>query len=129
VHLILAGGYDARLAENVSHVAELRAAAAAAGVAPHVSFVLSFDTAQRDALLAACAAVLYTPPAEHFGIVPLEAMAAGRAVLACASGGPLETVVHQQTVRRRTVRLPGMGTWLYCVRWESSSRNACGRKG
>ncbi len=41
----------------------------------------SFSDAQRSALLAAATAVLYTPVNEHFGIVPLEAMAAGLAVL------------------------------------------------
>ena len=57
----------------------------------------SFTDAQRGALLAAAAGVLYTPPGEHFGIVPLEAMAAGRPVIACASGGPLESVAHGRT--------------------------------
>jgi alpha-1,3/alpha-1,6-mannosyltransferase len=41
--------------------------------------------------------VLYTPAHEHFGIVPLEAMARARPVLAVASGGPLETVLHRET--------------------------------
>ena len=41
--------------------------------------------------------MLYTPAHEHFGIVPLEAMARGCPVIAVASGGPLETVVHRQT--------------------------------
>jgi glycosyltransferase involved in cell wall biosynthesis len=90
----------------VEHLAELRAAAAAAGVAEHVTFVPSFTAPQRAALLAAAAAVLYTPQHEHFGIVPLEAMAAGRAVLACASGGPLESVVHDRTVRCARRRPP-----------------------
>lgn len=35
---------------------------------------------------------------EHFGIVPLEGMAAGRAVIACNSGGPLESIVDKHTV-------------------------------
>eukprot|EP00955_Chlamydomonas_euryale_P011176 120591-Chlamydomonas_euryale.AAC.1 len=52
---------------------------------------------QRALLLAACSVVLYTPQNEHFGIVPLEAMAAGRPVVACASGGPLESVLHGET--------------------------------
>lgn len=62
-----------------------------------VAFVPSFTDAQRTQLLQACRAVLYTPANEHFGIVPLEAMAAGRPVVASDSGGPLETVVHEVT--------------------------------
>ena len=34
---------------------------------------------------------------EHFGIVPLEAMAAMRPVIACDSGGPRESVLHGET--------------------------------
>lgn len=57
----------------------------------------SFTDSQRACLLAACLAVLYTPQHEHFGIVPLEAMAAGRPVVACNSGGPTESVLDGQT--------------------------------
>lgn len=57
----------------------------------------SFTDEQRAALLAACTAVLYTPQNEHFGIVPLEAMASGRPVIACDSGGPRESVQHGVT--------------------------------
>ena len=40
---------------------------------------------------------MYTPAREHFGYVPLEAMAAGRPVLAVDDGGPTETVVDGET--------------------------------
>jgi glycosyltransferase involved in cell wall biosynthesis len=43
-------------------------------------------------LLRRCRALLF-PGVEDFGIVPLEAMAAGRPVIAFAEGGALETVV------------------------------------
>ncbi|KAK9867686.1 hypothetical protein WJX84_003091 [Apatococcus fuscideae] len=97
VHLILAGGYDARLAENKEVYEELQRLVAALGLQSQVRFLPSFTTAERTALLAACLAVVYTPPAEHFGIVPLEAMAAARPVIACNQAGPLETVVHGVT--------------------------------
>eukprot|EP00887_Chlorella_sp_A99_P001385 scaffold8.g1385.t1 len=90
--LVVAGGYDARLPENVEHLRELRALAEELGVASSVHFLPSFSDAQRAELLAAAVAVLYTPQNEHFGIVPLEAMAAGRPVVACDSGGPRESV-------------------------------------
>lgn len=66
-------------------------------ISAQVRLVASFSDAQRSALLAAAACVLYTPENEHFGIVPLEAMAAGRPVVACDSGGPKETVVDGTT--------------------------------
>lgn len=88
----MAGGYDKRLRENVEHLEELREEAKALGVAGAVRFLPSFSDRQRSLLLARATAVLYTPVDEHFGIVPLEAMAAGRPVIACNSGGPLESV-------------------------------------
>jgi len=48
-------------------------------------------------LLRSCAALIYTPENEHFGIVPLEAMYLGRPVVAANSGGPTETVLHGLT--------------------------------
>lgn len=95
--LVVAGGYDPRLPENVEHLAELQALAEERGVAPAVRFLPSFTDEQRAWLLAAAAAVLYTPQHEHFGIVPLEAMAAARPVVACDSGGPRESVVSGRT--------------------------------
>ncbi|KAL4443057.1 hypothetical protein ABPG77_008548 [Micractinium sp. CCAP 211/92] len=95
--LVVAGGYDPRLAENVEHLGELRQLAQQAGVADAVRFLPSFSDRQRALLLAACVGVLYTPQREHFGIVPLEAMAAGRPVVACNSGGPTESVADGAT--------------------------------
>ena len=41
--------------------------------------------------------LLYTPANEHFGIVPVEAMYLGSVVIACNSGGPLESIVNEKT--------------------------------
>jgi alpha-1,3/alpha-1,6-mannosyltransferase len=149
LHLVLAGGYDPRLRENVEHYRELQrlavqlgltgrrtqdgaealsdeavarefvswnggpsacpcpfplpaaqpppAAYAQVDAAAHVTFVRSLTDAQVKSLLLTATAVVYTPSNEHFGIVPLEAMAAFRPVVACASGGPLESVADGET--------------------------------
>lgn len=62
-----------------------------------VVFLRSVPDNHKTLLLSACTAVLYTPQHEHFGIVPLEAMAWGKAVVACDSGGPKESVVLGRT--------------------------------
>jgi len=61
LHLVLAGGFDPRLAENVEHLQELRDEAQALGLEAAVSFVPSFSDQQKVALLAAATVVLYTP--------------------------------------------------------------------
>ena len=52
---------------------------------------------ERRALLSECRCVVYTPDDEHFGYVPVEAMAAGRPVVAVNRGGPAETIVEGET--------------------------------
>ncbi|PQM40768.1 alpha-1 3/1 6-mannosyltransferase ALG2 [Prunus yedoensis var. nudiflora] len=74
--LTIAGGFDKRLKENVEYLEELRSLAEREGVSSQVNFITSCSTAERNALLSQCLCVLYTPKDEHFGIVPLEAMAA-----------------------------------------------------
>lgn len=88
--LVMAGGYDSRNVENVQHRGELGALAQRLGVA--VDFRHSISDAERRELLETAAVLVYTPANEHFGIVPLEAMFAGTAVVAANSGGPTETV-------------------------------------
>ncbi len=95
--LIIAGGYDARLRESRATLEALRARIAALGLGAHVTLRPSPDDAERRALLAGARCVVYTPAREHFGYVPLEAMAAGRPVLAVDDGGPIETMVDGET--------------------------------
>jgi alpha-1,3/alpha-1,6-mannosyltransferase len=110
--LIVAGGFDPRLAENVEHAQELaklcdsvglthadRGAGGALAVPEGVDvlFVKSFSDEDKASLLQRCSVVVYTPVGEHFGIVPLEAMGAWRPVIAVNQAGPTETVVHGET--------------------------------
>ncbi|KAH1120782.1 hypothetical protein J1N35_003942 [Gossypium stocksii] len=101
--LTIAGGFDRRLRENVEYLDELKSLAERNGVAGQVNFVTSCSTAERNSLLSECLCVLYTPTIfnsmqdEHFGIVPLEAMAAHKPVIACNSGGPVETIKNGET--------------------------------
>lgn len=90
--LTVAGGFDKRLRENVEYLEELKTLAEKEGVSDKVKFITSCSTAERNTLLSQCLCVLYTPKDEHFGIVPLEAMAAHKPVIACNSGGPVETI-------------------------------------
>ncbi|KAH7179502.1 uncharacterized protein B0J16DRAFT_374525 [Fusarium flagelliforme] len=111
--LILAGGYDPRVSENVQYHAELEALASSHGLehlttktlitalsAPAsvpVLFLLSIPNSLKASLLRSARVLLYTPKNEHFGIVPLEAMLARTPVLAANSGGPVETIVDGET--------------------------------
>ena len=97
LRLVVAGGYDVRVAENVEYRAELEALGRARGLGDRLSFECSVSEARRDQLLRNALCLVYTPPEEHFGIVPLEAMALGCPVVAVNSGGPLETVAHGRT--------------------------------
>ncbi|GMY13431.1 alpha-1,3/1,6-mannosyltransferase ALG2 [Fagus crenata] len=95
--LTIAGGFDKRLRENVEYLEELKSLAEREGVSHRVNFITSCSTAERNSLLSQCLCVLYTPKDEHFGIVPLESMAAHKPVIACNSGGPVETIKDGET--------------------------------
>lgn len=65
---------------------------------PSVEFLGWVDESTRRDLFARCRAFIF-PGEEDFGITPLEAMAAGRPVIAFGAGGALETVVEGVTGR------------------------------
>lgn len=63
---------------------------------PTVTFAGSVDDAQRRRLIAQARALI-VPGVEDFGLVALEAAAAGRPAVAFAAGGALETIVEGET--------------------------------
>ena len=73
---------------------ERRLRALAAGT--KTTFHVNVDDAARDALLGGARAAIL-PGEEDFGLVPLEAAAAGRPTIAYAAGGALETIVAGET--------------------------------
>ncbi|KAG2002592.1 alpha-1,3-mannosyltransferase ALG2 [Coprinopsis cinerea AmutBmut pab1-1] len=159
LRLVLAGGYDDRLEDNRHVIAQLQALAKALSLTyiitspaplppslsspslreatnPDVVFLLNFTTSQRTALLRSesTLALLYTPSNEHFGIVPIEAMACGVPVLACNSGGPLESVLSSSTEEIGTgwLREPDPDLWaaslLEIVSLSEEQRKRLGEK-
>lgn len=95
--LVIAGGYDPRLEENVSVHNQLKSRVDQLGLSDRVFFFRSISNDQRIILLENTKILLYTPENEHFGIVPVEAMYMGCIPLACNSGGPLESVDDGKT--------------------------------
>ncbi|KAI9989509.1 hypothetical protein PInf_019792 [Phytophthora infestans] len=97
VKLIVAGGYDPLNTENKEHLIELQAVVVKHGLKEHVEFRTSVSNSMKLELLRKAHGILYTPDREHFGIVPVEAMACGTPVIAVSSGGPLESIADGET--------------------------------
>ncbi|EIM82392.1 glycosyltransferase family 4 protein [Stereum hirsutum FP-91666 SS1] len=134
--LVIAGGYDPRVEDNMMTLVSLIDLAKSHSLSytiltpsdskvtippfnttpsnPDITFLLNFTTAQRSALLTSPSTLvlLYTPTNEHFGIGPVEAMACALPVLACSSGGPVESVVQfPASERTGWLREPEAGVW------------------
>ena len=109
------GGYDDNVSENVETLTSLQNLADSLSL-PHctifdtldaensgnqpttpIIFLPSISTQLKTHLLDAATILLYTPPNEHFGIVPLEAMLHACPVLARHSGGPKESIIDGET--------------------------------
>lgn len=104
--LVVAGGYDPRVAENVQYLQELSALCTELGLqaftvrgklvvmppSTDVLFLPSVAGPVKEALLDQALLLLYTPTFEHFGIVPVESMLHRTPVLAANTGGPTETI-------------------------------------
>ncbi|CAD6920766.1 unnamed protein product [Tilletia controversa] len=126
LRLIVAGGYDPRVRDNISTLQSLQAQCDKLGlrhitlsytpqpfeppVSPpmpddlstaHVIFLQSAPVGCLRALLTneSTIGLVYTPAGEHFGIVPLEAAACGLPVLAVNDGGPRESVVDSRVTK------------------------------
>jgi glycosyltransferase involved in cell wall biosynthesis len=98
-HVELAVAACARLGRPLKVAGEGRALpsvrAAAAGH-PEIELLGRVEDSERDALMAGARALLF-PGEEDFGIVPVEAQAAGLPVIAYSVGGASETVVDGRT--------------------------------
>lgn len=97
VYLIMAGGYDTRVLENVEHYEELEYLCDELSLSSKVTFLLSPSDREKLWLLKRAQVLIYTPSNEHFGIVPLEGMYLRKPVIAVNSGGPTETIIDDQT--------------------------------
>ena len=95
--LVIGGGYDPRVSENKEVFDELNSLVKELDIKDQVIFLPSFSSADRYVLFHESKVITYTPENEHFGIVPIEAQYGGRIVIACNSGGPLESISHGNT--------------------------------
>ncbi|OMJ23118.1 Alpha-1,3/1,6-mannosyltransferase ALG2 [Smittium culicis] len=119
--LIVAGGYDPNLPENVDHLGELIETTKEENLQYQilwpssysnnkyprsssnekskglVLFLPSFSDNVRSYLFKIASVALYTPENEHFGLVPVESMYMSVPVIAVRSGGPKETIVDGKT--------------------------------
>ncbi|QQG41769.1 MAG: glycosyltransferase [Candidatus Woesebacteria bacterium] len=64
---------------------------------PNIEFLGEVTEEKKLDLMKNATALIYPSEHEDFGIVPVEAMAAGTPVIALAQGGPLETIIDGKT--------------------------------
>lgn len=129
VHLVIAGGYDPENIANALYFRKLVELTHQKDLIVKVTFLKSPSDAVKTQLLQCCNCLLYTPSNEHFGIVPLEAMAAGKPVIACNSGGPKETVLHKETGLLCDGNAPSMASAMQKVLSDEDETLQMGLKG
>ncbi|KAF8584030.1 glycosyltransferase family 4 protein [Ramaria rubella] len=142
LRLVLAGGFDPRIRDNIDTLAHLTHLCDAQSLTytiipptthltskalstrePDVMMLLNFTQVQRTWLLTSpnTLALLYTPTNEHFGVVPVESMISRLPVLACDTGGPTESIVDpdfsREPAEARTgwLRPPEAATWSLAI--------------
>jgi glycosyltransferase involved in cell wall biosynthesis len=89
--LVIAGYVDQKSKPYLAELKELARPNA------RIEFIVNPSDQSLGELYARASFCLFTPLNEDWGIVPLEAMANGKAVIANARGGPLESIVHEHT--------------------------------
>lgn len=135
--LIVAGGYDRLVPENVQYDAELRKLCKRENfkvsnfpdLNGDVVFLHSFSREQKAFLLENSRCVLYTPEKEHFGIVPIESMLFSTPVVATNSGGPLESIVHEETGFLCNSSADEFARFMILLAENDSLANEMGKKG
>ena len=89
--LVIAGMVDEKSRRHLAHLKHL------ASRTDGIEFIESPPDDELFDLYDRCHSVLFTAPNEDWGIVPLEAMAFGKPVIAVNRGGPAESILHGQT--------------------------------
>ncbi|MGW7056852.1 glycosyltransferase [Streptomyces sp. NPDC054887] len=128
--LLVVGGPPADLLDDDPEVRRLRALARDAGVADRVRFTGGVPGEQVPPLLRTADVVLCPGDYEPFGIVPLEAMACGKPVVASGVGGQLDTVSDPATGRLVPPGDPGaLARAVGELLDDPALREACGEAG
>lgn len=125
--LIVAGGPARARLDDDPEVARLRSVAAEAQVSSRVTFTGRIGHSEVPALIRSADVIVSDPWYEPFGIVPLEAMACGAAVIASAVGGHLDTVADGVTGLLVPPRDPGtLAGRIRCLLADPARRRALG---
>jgi glycosyltransferase involved in cell wall biosynthesis len=128
--LIVVGGPPADRLGDDPEVRRLRGIADEAGVADRVTFTGGVPSEEVASWLRSADVVVCPADYEPFGIVPLEAMACGRPVVASAVGGQLDTIADPGTGRLVPPRDPeALAVAVAALLADPAAREACGAAG
>ncbi len=130
VDLLVAGGPGPDALDADPEVERLRKVAAECGVTDRVRFLGAVARTAMPTLFGSADVVVAVPWYEPFGIVPLEAMACARPVVASAVGGMLDSVVPGVTGELVPPRQPAvLARTLRPLLADPALRSARGRAG